>query len=143
MSFNKVILVGNLTETPELKVTTSGVPVVNFRIAVSRRNKKEGQQEADFFTVTAWNGTAEFISKYFTKGRSILVCGQLQSRTWTDANEQKRYVVEVLANEVSFVDKKTDGQNTEAYTTQNAAVIPTQNPSPNFEELSTEDDLPF
>lgn len=139
MAFNKVILVGNLVENPELKVTSQGTSVVNFRIAVGRKHKKEGQPEADFFSIVAWSGTAEFISKYFTKGRSILICGELQSRTWEDQNGQKRYIVEVVASEATFVDKKPEGQQSVPAVSQPQV----SGPVPNFEEISTEDDLPF
>lgn len=106
-SFNKVILIGNLVETPELKMTPSSTPVTNFRIAVSRRFTRE-QQETDFINIVCWRQTAEFVCKYFEKGRSILVCGQLQSRSWTDKDGKNRSTLEVVADEVSFVDRKTD-----------------------------------
>lgn len=120
MAFNKVILIGNLTEDPELKTTPSGVPVTSFRIAVSRRFKKDGEQDADFINIVCWRATAEFVAKYFTKGRSILVCGQLKSRNWTDNDGNKRYALDVEADEVSFVDRKpteTQGQDTPTQTT--------------------------
>ncbi len=142
-SFNKVILIGNLVEDPELKQTQNGLPVTNFRIAVSRRyqNKQEGAQEADFITVVCWRSTAEFVCRYFTKGKSILVCGSLQSRSWTDSNNQKRNTLEVVADEVSFVDKKSDSSPSHAipepapYSASPKDVV--------FEEMSTDDDLPF
>lgn len=112
MAYNKVILMGNLVETPELRQTASGLSVTNFRLAVSRRQKAEGQPDTDFFTIVAWRGTAEFITKYFTKGRGILVSGQLQARPWTDNDGNKRTAIEVVADEVSFCDKKSEGQNT-------------------------------
>ena len=143
-SFNKVILIGNLVEDPELKTTPNGVPVTNFRIAVQRRfQRTEGQQDADFISIVCWRQTAEFVKKYFNKGRSILVCGQLQSRSWTDNNNQKRYTLEVVADEVSFVDRKPDGQS--AAFGQPSAPAPYSNAgeSISFEEMSTDDDLPF
>ncbi len=143
-SFNKVILIGNLVEDPELKQTQSGIAVTSFRIAVSRRYQKtEGQPDADFITIVCWRQTAEFVKRYFNKGRSILVCGQLQSRTWTDNNGQKRYTLEVVADEVSFVDKKPDSQSSPIG--QQSAPAPYSNAgeSISFEEMSTDDDLPF
>ncbi len=142
-SFNKVILIGNLVEDPELKQTQSGVPVTNFRIAVSRRfQSKEGGQDADFINIVCWRQSAEFVKRFFTKGKSILVCGSLQSRTWTDNNNQKRYTVEVLADEVSFVERKSDGAPARE---QMSAPAPYSNAGEgiSFEEMSTDDDLPF
>lgn len=145
-SFNKVILIGNLVEDPELKQTPNGVPVTNFRIAVQRRYQKssEGQADADFINIVCWRQSAEFVKRFFNKGRSILVCGQLQSRTWTDNNGQKRYTLEVVADEVSFVDKKPDSQQS-APMGQMSAPAPYSNAgeSISFEEMSTDDDLPF
>lgn len=143
-SFNKVILVGNMVADPELKTTPNGVPVTNFSIAVSRRfQAKEGQQDVDFINVVCWRQNAEFVKRFFNKGRSILVCGQLQSRSWTDNNGQKRYTLEVVADEVSFVDRKPDGQS--APIGQSSAPAPYSNAgeSISFEEMSTDDDLPF
>ena len=110
-NFNKVILVGRLTADPELKQTTTGLSVCSFSIAVNRRFVKaaEGQPTADFFNIVAWRNTAEFVCRSFRKGRPILVCGQLQNRTWTDAQGAKRYATEVVADEVDFVDSKPDG----------------------------------
>lgn len=143
-AFNKVILIGNLVEDPELKQTPNGVPVTNFRIAVSRRfqNKESGQQDADFFNVVCWRQTAEFVKRYFNKGKSILVCGSLQSRTWTDNNNQKRYIVEVVADEVTFVERKSDSQPA---ANQMSAPAPYSSAGEgiSFEEMSTDDDLPF
>lgn len=145
-SFNKVILIGNLVADPELKETQSGTKVTSFRIAVSRRYTKGENKQTDFIDVVCWRQTAEFVTRYFRKGSAMLVCGQLQTRTWTDQNGQKRYVTEVVADEVSFVERKgsTDGY------THESAPMPTEPPaysSPmgdsSFEELATDDDLPF
>ena len=133
--FNLVVISGRLTANPELKTTPSGVSVANFKIAISRRIKKEGQPDADFVRITAWRGVAEFVSKYFEKGRSILVSGELRSRSWTDTNGQKRYELEVEAEEARFVDKKPDTQNT------TESVTPAQ--IPEFTELPSDEDLPF
>lgn len=142
-AFNKVILIGNLVADPELKQTASGIPVTNFSIAISRRfQNKDGQQETDFINIVCWRQTAEFVKRYFTKGKSILVCGSLQSRTWTDNNNQKRYVVEVVADEVSFVERKSDSQPA---ANQMSAPAPYSSAGEgiSFEEMSTDDDLPF
>ena len=143
-SFNKVILIGNLTADPELKQTQNGISVTSFSIAVSRRfssKSTENAQQADFINVVAWRNTAEFITKYFQKGKSILVVGSLQSRSWTDQNGQKRYVTEVVAEEAQFVERKSDGSSPMS----GAAPAP-YGASPKdvaFEEMSTDDDLPF
>lgn len=138
-AFNKVILAGNLVETPELKQTTSGVPVTNFRIAVSRKTKKEGQPEADFISIIAWKGTAEFVTKYFSKGRGILLCGRLQQRSWTDNDGNKHYTMDVIADEVTFVDKKPEGQ---AVAKTEGEAVPSVAEA-EFVDVGPEDDLPF
>ena len=138
-AFNKVILAGNLVATPELKQTPSGVMVTNFRIAVARPYKKEGQQETDFISVIAWRSTAEFVTKYFAKGRGILLCGRLQQRSWTDNDGNKHYTMDVVADEVSFVDKKPEGQavaKTEGEASLSIADA-------DFVEVGSEEELPF
>ena len=104
-SLNKVILIGHMTANPELKQSTSGVSVCSFSIGVSRRYTK-GEQQTDFITIIAWRQQAEFVCRYFKKGSSICVCGSLQTRTWTDNRNNKRYATEVIADEVSFVERK-------------------------------------
>ena len=109
-SFNKVILIGNLTADPELKQTTQGTSVCSFTLAINRRysrNTDQGQPTADFINVVAWRERAEFVAKFFKKGRPLLVCGQLQSRSWNDAQGNKRYVTEVIADEITFVENKS------------------------------------
>ena len=102
-SFNKVILMGNMVANPELKSTPDGVSVCSFRIAVGRSYVKSGeQQQTDFIDIVAWRSTAEFVAKYFNKGKAILVCGAVQSRNWQDRDGNKRTTVEVIADEISF-----------------------------------------
>ena len=136
-NFNKAIIGGRLTSDVELKSTPSGVAVASFTVAVNRRGKSD---VTDFFKVTAWRGTAEFISQYFRKGSSISIVGELQNRTWEDNNGNKRYITEIVATEVQFVDSKSDSP------AQNGGVpMPnyTNSPDPNFEELGEDDTLPF
>lgn len=134
-SFNKVILIGNLVENPELKVTPSGVAVTNFRIAVSRRFKnKDGQAEADFINIVAWRQTAEFVKQHFEKGKSILICGSLQSRSWKDNDGNNRSTLEVVADEVSFVEKKNNDTNNAPYS---------DNFEDGFELMTADEDCPF
>jgi len=123
-SFNKVILVGNLVADPELKQTANGVPVTSFRIAVGRRFTKQGEtQQADFIDIVCWRQTAEYVVRNFTKGKAILICGSLQTRSWIDDNNAKRYTTEVVADEVTFVEKK-DGVNKNSPQEQNNDNIP-------------------
>lgn len=135
-NLNKTLLGGRLTSDVELKQTQSGIPVCTFRVAVNRKYAKEGEQSADFITCIAWKTTAEFISRYFKKGSSICVAGSIQTNSWTDNAGQKRYNFEILVDEVFFVDSKTE-------TEVNSAPAFTPAATPNFEELSTDADLPF
>lgn len=140
-SFNKVILIGNMTADPELKQTQGGLSVASFSIAVNRRFKAEGQQECDFITIVAWRQTAEFVCRYFKKGQPILVCGQLQTRNWTDNKGEKRYATEVVADEVSFVEKRESEESakpTQPYMPPAYSAAPAQ-----FEEIPNDGDLPF
>lgn len=147
-SFNKVILVGHLTADPELKQTTSGTAVCSFSIGVNRRFAKteQGQQSVDFINIVAWRQQAEFVTKYFTKGNPILVCGQLQTRTWTDNQGQKRYATEVVADEVSFVANATNNSsNNSAQGNSASSYVPEAYSAPTngFVEIPTDEDLPF
>lgn len=104
---NKAILMGRLTREPELRTTSSGISVASFTLAISRSYAKdEGQQQADFINCVAWRGTAEFVSKYFTKGMMMVVEGRLQSRSWEDKAGDKRYAMEVVAEQVQFGESK-------------------------------------
>ena len=106
-NLNKTILIGRLTNDPELKQTQSGVSVSSFSVAVNRRFSKE-EQKADFINCLAWRQQAEFLCKYFRKGSSVLVVGEIQTRSWQDQSGQKRYATEVVAQEISFVDSKSE-----------------------------------
>ncbi len=104
---NKVILIGNLTKDPELRTTQSGVSVCTFRIAVSRRfANAQGVRESDFFDVVAWRQSADFVSRYFSKGRRIAVVGSLQNRSYEAKDGTKRTVTEIVADEVEFADSR-------------------------------------
>ena len=145
-SFNKVILVGNLTADPELKKTPSGVSVTSFSIAVNRRFTKQGEQtQTDFINIVAWRQTAEFVARYFNKGKPILICGQLQTRSWTDQNGQKRYTTEVVADEATFVENKggSGGFSAPAPFPTDAPPSYSSGPDSGFEDLSADDELPF
>jgi len=104
---NKIVLMGRLTRDPELRRTESGTAVCSFSIAVDRDFKsKNGEKETDFIDIVAWRATAEFVSKYFTKGRMAVVEGRLQIRDWTDKEGGKRRSAEVIADNVYFGDSK-------------------------------------
>ena len=143
---NKVILIGRITADPELKQTQGGVSVCSFNIAINRRFKGEnGQQDVDFISIVAWRQQAEFVCKYFKKGQAILVCGQLQTRSYTDKQNNKRTTVEVVADEVSFVGNKessTEAKN-EAPTQPYVPTPYSTGNSQNFEAISEESGLPF
>ena len=111
MNLNKVILGGRLTANPELKQTGNGVAVTSFTIAVDRKYSKDSEKKSDFITIVAWRQTAEFICKYFTKGSAIIICGELQTRSWKDADGKNRYATEVVASEVSFAESKKASDN--------------------------------
>ena len=149
-NFNKVMIGGRLTADPENSQTTSGISVTKFSVAVNRRFAKDAsQQQTDFFNVTAWRATADFVSKYFKKGSSIFVIGTLQNRSWTDQNGQKRYATDIVADEVSFVDSRSESSYapTQQPYTPDAYSAPAYSnqagTAPNFEEIKTDDDLPF
>lgn len=135
-SLNKVVLIGHLVADPELKQTQSGVSVTTFQIGVTRRFTKGQESASDFFTIVAWRTTAEFICKYFKKGNAICVCGSLQSRSWTAQDGSKRYTVEVVADEASFIEKKVENARVENGFESSEDV-------PNFEDVTSDSDLPF
>jgi len=139
-NLNKVILGGRVTADPELKHTPQGIPVCSFSIAVNRRSK-DGQAPADFINCQAWRATAEFISRYFKKGSSICLVGSIQTRTWTDNNNNKRYATEVIADEAFFVDSKSESDVAPSFSTETASFQTQQ--TPKFEEIAGDDDLPF
>ena len=104
---NTVVLIGRLTADPELKHTQNDNAVTGFSIAVDRPYQKSGEErQADFIDIVAWRGTAEFICKYFKKGRKIAVQGAIQTRSYTDKDGNKRKAFEVLAEKVYFADSK-------------------------------------
>ena len=151
LNLNKVVLCGRLTADPELKQTTSGIAVVSFSLAVNRRFQSKTAdgaqaQQADFINVVAWRQTAEFISRYFRKGSAICITGSIQTRRWQDQQGQTRYATEVVADEAMFVDSKNEGgavagQFTDSYNAPSYSSSPAS--APKFEELKTDDDLPF
>ena len=141
-SLNKVILIGHMTADPELKQTPSGVSVCSFSIGVTRKYTKGEQSQSDFINIVAWRSNAEFIARYFRKGNAICICGSLQTRTWTDTNGNKRYETEVVADEASFVERKSESVGrTDSYSAP--AFNTPVSEAPKFEEIAGDDDLPF
>ena len=130
---NKIVIMGRMTHDPELRRTQTGTPVTTFSLAVDRDYKAEdGSRETDFIECVAWKGAAEFVAKYFSKGRVAVVEGRLQLRTWTDKEGNKRKAYEVLAANVYFGDSKREE-------TGGSYAKPVE-----YEEIEDDDgDLPF
>lgn len=106
---NHVVVMGRLTRDPELRRTQSGAAVTSFSIAVERDFKgQDGEKVTDFFDVTAWRNTAEFVSRYFSKGRMVVVDGRLQSRKWEDRDGNRRTSIEIVADSCYFGDSKKE-----------------------------------
>ena len=142
---NHTVIMGRICNEIELRRTNTGVPVASFTLAVDRDYSKDGaERETDFIEVVAWKNTAEFVHKYFGKGRMALVSGRLQIRNWQDKDGNKRKTAEVVADNVYFGDSKkdTDTSNKSEYTgfVPNSVAAPAQNFS-----MLTDDDamLPF
>ena len=142
---------GRLVADPELRQTPNGVSVITFTVAVDRNYSRDRERQTDFIDVVAWRQTAEFVSKYFSKGKMIIVEGSIQTRSYEDRNGNKRRAVEVVADNVQFGESKSAGGSQQGYT----APAPTQAPPEpavsypsgdvgDFSEMSSDsDDLPF
>lgn len=150
---NKVILIGRLCADPEFRQTTSGIAVCRIRIAVNRPKQKDKEQQADFINCTAWRSTAEFISRYFSKGSKIVVEGQLRNNDYTDNNGVKHYSMDVLVDGVEFGESKGTGGGSQpqTYQQQPAAprpAAPAEEPLSlgdlgEFEEILSDGEVPF
>lgn len=146
---NRVVLMGRLVSDPELKTTQGGVSVCTFRIAVDRSYVKAGEErQADFFDIVAWRYTAEFVCKHFRKGSLIAVDGTLQSRTFQAKDGTNRHTVEVVAENISFTGERREDVSKDDYAPvyNNAAQANPegiQTAPQNFQEVSSDDDLPF
>ncbi|ABN52582.1 MAG TPA: single-stranded DNA-binding protein [Hungateiclostridium thermocellum] len=117
---NKVILMGRLTQDPELRHTTTGKAVCHFRLAVNRRFSRQGEQEqADFFPIVAWEKTGEFCNNYFRKGQQVAIIGRLQNRSWNDEQGNKRTITEIIADEAYFADSKKDNYTSGGFEPEN------------------------
>ena len=134
---NRIIVMGRMTRDPELRRTNSGTAVASFTVAVDRDFKSQsGEKETDFIDVVAWRNTAEFASKYFSKGRMAVVEGRLQIRDWTDKDGNKRRSAGIVADSVYFGDSKRDGGDT-------VQSEPQSEPQSGFSEVEDDGDLPF
>lgn len=141
---NKVILMGRLTKDPELRYTSANnTAVCSFTLAVDRKFSKPGEEkQADFIPIVAWRNTAEFCSKYFTKGLKVAVVGSMQTRNWDDNEGKKHYVTEVIADEAYFAEsKKGEGMPMTAPRPAGGTAPAGQNDG--FYPLDEDDDLPF
>lgn len=153
--YNRVILMGRMTRDPELRTTQSGIAMCRFSIAVDRRFGKSEDKQTDFFDVTAWRQTAEFVSKYFTKGRMIHVEGSIQNNNYTDQNGVKHYATAIMADQVSFCGDRAPEGSSQYKPSQ--ANIPQSSPAPqraaqneielgdlgDFEEILSDEEVPF
>lgn len=150
--YNRVILMGRLTRDPELRTTPNGIAMCRFSVAVERRFSRQGEEkQTDFFDVTVWRQTAEFVCKYFSKGRMIHLEGTLQNNNYTDQNGVKHYATAIIADQVSFCgDRAAEGSP--QYKPSQAAVpqaSPPQQADPavgdlgDFEEILSDGEVPF
>lgn len=145
---NKVILMGRITKDIELKYTQSNTAVCSFSVAVERNFARQGEErQTDFINVVAWRQQAEFVSKYFGKGRMINVVGTLQTRSWDDQNGQRHYATEVIAEEINFCGEPKQGGESGARNAQSFQPQPSfgaQQPEiSGFQPIDIDDDLPF
>ena len=142
---NKAILVGRLTKDPELSTTPSGDSNCRFTIAVNRRYKNaEGGYDADFINCIAWRQQAEFLARFFAKGRMVGLVGSIQTRNY-EKDGQRVYVTEVVADEISFVDSKSQGEGGSAPSMQTNNSTPSDSfgAADGFMPMPADDDLPF
>ena len=144
---NNVSLMGRLTRDPELRHTQSGTPVASFTLACNRDFVKEGQSEADFIDIVAWQKSAEFASKYFRKGQLVAVQGRIQSRKWTDKDGNNRVAVEIVVERLHFAESKKNPADS-AGSQNGTAAYPSNESSGSysgtFTELEDDDgELPF
>ena len=150
---NKIFLQGRLVADPELRHTQNGIAVASFRLAVDRdfKDRETGERKADFINIVAWRQTAEFVSRFLTKGRLAIVEGKLQTRDYTDRDGNRRYATEVVADNVYFGDSKRDGTGGDfgGAPTSYSAPAGGRSAAPmggqsDFAEIGEEDgDLPF
>ena len=139
---NVVVLVGRLTDNPELRKTNSDISVTRFSIAVDRQFKSGEERQADFINIVAWRQTAEFITRYFTKGQRIGVEGSLRMNKFTDRDGNNRTSYEVVVNNAYFVESKRENTNGENVPSETENGSQSENTA-DFVEVTSDDDLPF
>lgn len=141
---NKVILIGNLTKDPELSTTTSGISLCKFSLAVSRRfSNAEGNRETDFFNIIVWRGQAENCHKYLRKGSKAGIVGSVQNRSYDDKEGNKRYITEIIADEVEFLSSKNSGDSDFADDSDRNEAFAQKPKKPAELKPIVDDDLPF
>ena len=141
---NKAILIGNLTKDPEVRTTPAGVSVCSFTVAVNRRFKNQnGEQQTDFIPVICWRKTAELCGQYLAKGRKVSVIGEIQTRSYDAKDGTKRYVTEVVADEVEFLSPRGESGSYEPrYSAPQAQQFQRNNDMDGFADIE-DDELPF
>lgn len=132
---NHITIMGRLTKDPELRYTQNQTPVASFTLACDRSTKKDAEKQTDFIECVAWQGTAEMVAKYFTKGRMAAVEGRLQIRPWKDKEGNNRKTAEVVVSSIYFADSKQSGQRSEP--------SPEQARDDDYAELEDDGELPF
>ena len=143
MSLNVVAIMGRLTADPQMRQTQSGKSVASFRVAVDRgRKDANGQNQTDWLDVVAWDKTADFVSRYFSKGSMIAVTGRLQSRNYQDKNGNNRTAIEVVANNVHFAGKN-EQSNPGFQPAGSAPDVQVSDSGQDYEVIDEMEDLPF
>ena len=143
---NVVVLIGRLTDNPELRHTNSNISVTRFSIAVDRAYRSGEDRQTDFINIVAWRQTAEFITTYFKKGQRIGIEGSLRMNQFTDKDGNKRTTYEVVVNNAHFVENKRDSGNAGGFTPAETQAAPqsfSNSDSGDFSEIASDDDLPF
>lgn len=142
---NKCIFIGRLVADPELRQTSSNIAICRTTIAVDRPYQKDKEKEADFITCTAWRNTAEFLTKYFSKGSPILIEGSVRNNNYTDANNVKHYGMDCLVDKVEFLPKNGDGGTapSQQASDNSAAIVDAIGDLGDFEEILSNGNVPF
>lgn len=144
---NKVILMGRLTKDPELRYTSvNNTPVCSFTLAVDRRFTKQGEEkQTDFFNIVTWRKTAEFCSKYFSKGLKVVVAGSLQNRSWDDNEGKRHYITEIISDEVYFAEGRKNDGGAPSFRQSEPVMAPPlgEQPDGGFYQIDDDDELPF
>jgi single-strand DNA-binding protein len=139
---NSIIIMGRLTDNPELRKTPNDISVTSFSVAVDRNYRSGSERITDFFNCTAWRGTAEFISKYFAKGQMIAIEGSMQSRRYDDKDGNKRTAWEIQVNQAHFCGGKNEGGNA-GFSRGDSGASFANSGADDFSEITADDDLPF